>query len=470
MRGILVVVVVAAFLWLVGTTFLSGPAKAGGKDGESKAVTQVQDEPLDEELETPEIKAHPADGVSTGFAARPESAQEPGPLPVETILDREEDNGRVATLPPADEDPPAPQGDSQDGFEVNLSVGDPAELGRLLVHHPESLQGFLNDGAGKELPVDTKKLVTAFCLATSGNYQAARDLSEGLENGTGPTSAQLGLLEDALGARGPRARAAGSARFDPLAFAMRMVLLEAQATEAMRKGEYATSSRAYSDLIQLEIVGPWVSERARLLGWADSLNTAQDGHRFSPKGEWPSVDYVVKPGQSLVVIRQDLLKGNPNLLLCTGLVHRANGLGKYLRPGQNLRIPTEHANVLVDLDARLLMYRHGTEIVQAWEVGVGKEGHDTPIGEFVVGDKQEEPSWMPVGGPSLPYGHEDNPLGTRWIAWYQNGGKTSFGFHGTWDDSGVGSRVSLGCVRMRNADVEELFEILPRDAKVVVQP
>jgi hypothetical protein len=249
-----------------------------------------------------------------------------------------------------------------------------------------------------------------------------------------------------------------------------MVLVEGQAEEALRQNQSPEAASAFSDLIQLEIQSPWEANRPRLLGWAESLNTAQNGHRFNPKGEWPSVDYVVKPGQSLVVIRQDLLKGNPNLLLCTGLMHRANGVGKYLRPGQNLRIPTEHANVLVDLDARLLMYRHGTEIVQAWEIGIGKEGHETPIGEYAVGDKQEEPSWMPIGGPSLPYGHQDNPLGTRWIAWYQNGSKTSFGFHGTWDEAGVGERVSLGCVRMRNADVEKLFEILPRDARVVVQP
>jgi lipoprotein-anchoring transpeptidase ErfK/SrfK len=33
----------------------------------------------------------------------------------------------------------------------------------------------------------------------------------------------------------------------------------------------------------------------------------------------------------------------------------------------------------------------------------------------------------------------------------------------------VGGEVSLGCIRMRNDDVNELFEILPRGAEVIIQ-
>ena len=84
------------------------------------------------------------------------------------------------------------------------------------------------------------------------------------------------------------------------------------------------------------------------------------------------------------------------------------------------------------------------EVVQAFEIGIGMEGHETPTGTFAVGDKQTEPSWMPLGRPQLPYGHPDNPLGTRWIAWYQSDRKTSYGFHGTADPAGIGSRVSQG--------------------------
>ena len=51
-----------------------------------------------------------------------------------------------------------------------------------------------------------------------------------------------------------------------------------------------------------------------------------------------------------------------------------------------------------------------------------------------------------------------------------DGKKTSFGFHGTNDEAGVGQRVSRGCIRLRNDDVRELYELLPVGAQVIVQP
>jgi lipoprotein-anchoring transpeptidase ErfK/SrfK len=46
----------------------------------------------------------------------------------------------------------------------------------------------------------------------------------------------------------------------------------------------------------------------------------------------------------------------------------------------------------------------------------------------------------------------------------------SLGIHGTNDPTSIGKRVSQGCIRMRNEDVEALFEILPEGATVTVQP
>jgi len=141
-----------------------------------------------------------------------------------------------------------------------------------------------------------------------------------------------------------------------------------------------------------------------------------------------------------------------------------------ITPGDILKFPTDSANVLVDLDARLVVFRLGSEAVRVWRVGIGREGHETPVGTYTVGEKLERPSHMPIGGKQLPYGHPENPLGTRWIAWNNAGKNTSFGFHGTSDPDGVGERASQGCIRMRNEDVEELFELIPKDARVIVQP
>jgi lipoprotein-anchoring transpeptidase ErfK/SrfK len=71
----------------------------------------------------------------------------------------------------------------------------------------------------------------------------------------------------------------------------------------------------------------------------------------------------------------------------------------------------------------------------------------------------------------VPYGDPENPLGSHWVGWLdENGRPTDVGFHGTSDESGVGGEVSLGCLRMRNADVEVLHDVVPQGSEVHVQP
>ena len=111
------------------------------------------------------------------------------------------------------------------------------------------------------------------------------------------------------------------------------------------------------------------------------------------------------------------------------------------------------------------------EVAAAWPAGIGKESSATRVGQFTVGKKQEEPMWFPQGRKPVPYGDPENPLGTRWIAWHDAGGEaTGLGFHGTNEPDSIGRDASLGCIRMRTPDVEELFEILPLGAPVRVVP
>jgi hypothetical protein len=251
---------------------------------------------------------------------------------------------------------------------------------------------------------------------------------------------------------------------------MRMVLLSERAKEATRRGDPKAAAENYSALVLAELEAPWEPDRETLRAWAEVLCEVQDRHRMDPAGDWPSIQHEVQSGENLILIRKGLVRNDASLLLCTGLIERTNRLGKFIQPGQKLRVPTERPSVLVDLDARMLLYLHGNEVVRVWEVGIGKEGHETPVGSYLVGEKQTEPSWMPIGAPQLPFGHPENPLGTRWIAWHQGGQSTSYGIHGTSDPNAVGGRVSQGCVRMRNEDVQELFDLLPVGATVIVQP
>jgi len=49
-----------------------------------------------------------------------------------------------------------------------------------------------------------------------------------------------------------------------------------------------------------------------------------------------------------------------------------------------------------------------------------------------------------------------NPLGTRWMGL----GYKGYGIHGTNRPHSIGKAASHGCIRMRNHDVEELFELV----------
>jgi len=358
------------------------------------------------------------------------------------------------------------------GFDASGTGSE--ELAQILLEawiteEPSALGAYMTEGAGTEMPVARQQLVGGFWEALIGKVEAAQQRFDAIRGQEGVSSTQLALLAAAIDPPGNRAvpRVASSGRLEPLALSMQMILLGDEARSLMETREYGRSAVAWSDLIQMELRAPWAPHREAILEWGASLKQAQGNHRMAKGGNWPSYDVTVGPGEYLTDIRKRALRQRSDLLICTGLIEATNGLvGRYHHPGDVLRIPTDRANVIVDLDARAVLYRHGDEVVQVWDCGIGKAGHETPEGTFTIGDKIERP---PLSTKGLPYGHPDNPLGSRWLALLRDGQKSSYGIHGTSDPSGVGGEVSLGCIRMRNEDVNELFEILPRGAEVIIQ-
>jgi lipoprotein-anchoring transpeptidase ErfK/SrfK len=126
-------------------------------------------------------------------------------------------------------------------------------------------------------------------------------------------------------------------------------------------------------------------------------------------------------------------------------------------------------NLVLSLSDRRVSVYSGDMLIASYEVAVGREGWNTPTGQFNVFQKQTNPAWQhPFTGEIIPPGPE-NPLGTRWIGFWSDG-ENSIGFHGTPDESVIGSAVSHGCVRMRNADVLALYEQVGVDTPVTVLP
>lgn len=355
---------------------------------------------------------------------------------------------------PSQEEPrfltPASQLEGELAAAAALAHGTPAEV----------------QAAARALPPERSLLLEAFAWAVAGERQMAHSLAAKLDREKVPAG-ERARLEAAL--TGQAARPASSSAAGAVEAAMDIALLAQEATRALAEKRHAEAARAFSDLLQADLDAPFAADPAALARWTEGLDAAQREHRWNPAGNWPSVELAVESGDSLISIRKRYLATRPEARLCTGMIERSNRLRGVLQPGQKLRIPTEPARILVDLEARWALYFLGDEVAAAWPVGIGRPGEETPPGDYTAIEKTEKPSWMKVGQDPVPFGDPRNPLGTRWIGWARAGSKTTYGFHGTSEPDSIGRAASDGCVRLRNEDVEELFQILPEGAPIQVR-
>ncbi|MEA5502530.1 L,D-transpeptidase [Halotia wernerae UHCC 0503] len=121
------------------------------------------------------------------------------------------------------------------------------------------------------------------------------------------------------------------------------------------------------------------------------------------------------------------------------------------------RLGLMKTQVVVDLSDRRTYVYAGDIVTASYPIAVGKQGWETPTGSFPVRHKQHDPIWRhPITGKVFPAG-ADSPLGERWIGFWSDG-RNEIGFHGTPDIHLLGTAISHGCLRMRNADVRLLYE------------
>ena len=110
----------------------------------------------------------------------------------------------------------------------------------------------------------------------------------------------------------------------------------------------------------------------------------------------------------------------------------------------------------INLAARSLsLFRDGKKI-RLYPIGVGKPSTPTPTGYYKILTKEVNPTWVDPSDPefAIPSG-ESNPLGYRWMQIYGN-----YGIHGTNKPESIGQYVSNGCIRMNEADVEALYDLV----------
>ena len=251
------------------------------------------------------------------------------------------------------------------------------------------------------------------------------------------------------------------------------------ATDAPRVGALKEDAfkKALADAAALEKTGKLYDARETLLAALD-----QAGEDYAPALEQvlgrlaTDIYFSQRPGPDKVVYavkEGDSLAKLADRYVCpVAFIMRANKVkeAKRIQPGQTLVFP-DHPKfaVTVSKSKNTLLLTLNGKFFKRYSVGTGANAK-TPAGTWKMVDREEHPGWW-KDGEMIPYGDPANILGTHWLALEPTGDTprvSGYGIHGTWDDSTIGKQSSAGCIRMRNADVEELFVLLPRGTPVLI--
>jgi len=116
------------------------------------------------------------------------------------------------------------------------------------------------------------------------------------------------------------------------------------------------------------------------------------------------------------------------------------------------RISKSKLTILIEVDRNSLSLidRENEQVIRKYPIASGKPKSPTPLGSFKIREKE---SW-------------GEGFGSRWIGLNVPWGK--YGIHGTNQPGSIGGNVSAGCIRMRNNDVEDLFDLISKNTNVLI--
>lgn len=205
-----------------------------------------------------------------------------------------------------------------------------------------------------------------------------------------------------------------------------------------------------------------------------SLLEANKRGILNPRCEETFMKVEVKKGDSLWSICKRLEKES-RVRVTPGMLRLVNSMtSDSVYPGASLKVPSQPLSIFVKKTKFRLDVLLGNVMVRRYAVGIGKDNR-SPEGKFIIATRLKDPHWFKPGGAAggLPPEHPENILGTRWLGFAPKDGfpeAATFGIHGTKEDQTIGTESSNGCVRMHNADVEELFEWVAAGTTVEIVP
>lgn len=195
---------------------------------------------------------------------------------------------------------------------------------------------------------------------------------------------------------------------------------------------------------------------SEIMNWQKKAEDINIKLLFSSAITPDSALYEVKAGDTLNKIAKQF---NTTI----DLIKKSNNLsGTNIIPGRKLKVSSAPFNIFVDKSQNILLLKTGEDVFKTYIVSTGAN-NCSPVGNFKIINKLENPTWFKAG-TVVPSGSPENILGTRWLGINVPG----YGIHGTTEPQNLGKQVTQGCVRMKNSEVEELYTIVPVGAEVTI--
>ena len=194
-------------------------------------------------------------------------------------------------------------------------------------------------------------------------------------------------------------------------------------------------------------------------GLVNSLRGSTAPMRVEPVAPYT---HIVKPGETLWSIANMYGLTVPDLELANSIPD-----GNRIVSGTVLKLAKVYFDssltsiVINTATGRLALYYNGV-LVRVFPVAVGRSDM-TPPGTYWIMKKEVDPAlyWF---GEYIPPRSPINGLGTRF---FQLSNPT-YGIHGTTKPWEIGKRISHGCIRMFNQDIETIDAFVDVGTKVVV--
>lgn len=197
---------------------------------------------------------------------------------------------------------------------------------------------------------------------------------------------------------------------------------------------------------------------------SDNVQKAQEGLEninvrilFSPVPTPDSVSYEVQKGDTLARIAKKFSSTQDMIMIANNLKSP-----QVVPLGRKLKVHNEKFSIVVDKSQNILTLKSADKIVKTYRVSTGVN-NCTPVGNFNIVNKIIDPPWY-TAGSVIPPDSPKNILGSRWLGLSSQG----YGIHGTTEPQSIGKQVTSGCIRMKNSDVEELYQIVPEGTEVVI--